>query len=245
MLSGLHSMAKRATSGALAFGHRGNSRTGPGTLATASRGSVHCAGGVRTVCGRVDRWSSHATHVYRKRTMAGASDLAPVEGEFTVAARRRVPVAGSGVSTVTVPQVAVIPFQREPMVRVLLIRKLPSGDWGVPKGAIADHEHDHRQAARLECLEEAGADGLLWPEFVGEFAYRRGDREYRVSVLLMEVTGLRERYREMGHRERQWFSIDEAVNVLGRVPLRWLVSELPRWINGGVNAGPTPEPGSE
>ena len=130
----------------------------------------------------------------------------------------------------TVQQVAVIPFQRSPALHVLLIRKLPDGRWGVPKGGIADHGNDFLEAARLECLEEAGADGRLGPDFVGEFSYRRADTEYHVRVLLMEVTGLRDRYRERGFRERRWFSIHEAAHVLGREPLRWLVVELPRWV---------------
>ena len=142
----------------------------------------------------------------------------------------------------TVQQVAVIPFQKNPSLHVLLIRKLPDGSWGVPKGGIADHGNDFREAARLECLEEAGADGRLGPDFVGEFSYRRADQEYHVRVLLMEVTGLRDRYRELGHRERRWFPINEAASVLGREPLRWLVVELPRWVAGDEQNS---EPGAE
>lgn len=140
----------------------------------------------------------------------------------------------------TVQQVAVIPFQKNPSLHVLLIRKLPDGSWGVPKGGIADHGNDFHEAARLECLEEAGADGRLGPDFVGEFSYRRADKEYHVHVLLMEVTGLRDQYLELGYRERRWFSINEAASVLGREPLRWLVVELPRWVADDVHAS---EPG--
>lgn len=142
----------------------------------------------------------------------------------------------------TVQQVAVIPFQKNPSLHVLLIRKLPDGSWGVPKGGIADHGNDFREAARLECLEEAGADGLLGPDFVGEFSYWRADQEYHVRVLLMEVTALRNRYLEQGYRERRWFPIHEAASVLGREPLRWLVVELPRWVAGDEQNS---EPGAE
>jgi len=140
-----------------------------------------------------------------------------------------------------IEQVAVIPFQKNPALQVLLIRKLPDGSWGVPKGGIVDHGNDFREAARLECLEEAGADGRLGPDFVGEFSYWRADQEYHVRVLLMEVTGLRDRYRERGYRERRWVSINEAVRILGREPLRWLVRELPRWVADDENAS---EPGA-
>jgi 8-oxo-dGTP pyrophosphatase MutT (NUDIX family) len=151
-----------------------------------------------------------------------------------------------GDSIVSVQQVAVIPFQRSPVLNVLLIRKLPNGSWGVPKGGIADHGNDIREAARLECLEEAGADGRLGADFVGEFSYRRADKEYHVRVLLMEVTGLRDQYLELGYRERRWFSINEAASVLGREPLRWLVVELPRWVADdecGSDPGTAPDYG--
>jgi 8-oxo-dGTP pyrophosphatase MutT (NUDIX family) len=127
-----------------------------------------------------------------------------------------------------VEQVAVIPWQAVPALRVLLIRWIPDGPWGVPKGGIADQGNDHREAARRECLEEAGAIGQLG-DFVGEFDYLRSGRKHHVRVLTMKVTELRERYRERGVRERAWFAVSEAAAVLEREPLRWLVSDLPRW----------------
>src|SRR5258708_30764223 len=108
-----------------------------------------------------------------------------------------------GALIVRVQQVAVIPFQKSPALHVLLIRKLPAGSWGVPKGGIADHGNDFREAARMECLEEAGADGRLSPDFVGEFDYWRADTEYHVRVLLMEVTRLRDRNPERELPERR------------------------------------------
>jgi hypothetical protein len=137
-----------------------------------------------------------------------------------------------------VDQVAVIPWQRTPALRVLLIRWIPGGDWGVPKGGIADHGNDYREAARRECMEEAGVVGTLGGDFIGEFSYRRGDREHRVRVLLMEVTELRDRYLERQQRERKWFSVEEAAGVLGREPLRWLVGEVPRWVGIGETGAP-------
>ena len=132
---------------------------------------------------------------------------------------------------VTVHQVAVIPWRNSATLQVLLIRKRPNGGWGIPKGGIEDHGNDYREAARLECLEEAGAEGKLGLNFVGEFFYERADKEFQVKVILMKVTGLRDRYRELGLRERKWFSIDDAMKNLEREPVRWLVSELSRWID--------------
>jgi 8-oxo-dGTP pyrophosphatase MutT (NUDIX family) len=138
---------------------------------------------------------------------------------------------------VTVQQVAVIPYQKSPALQVLLIRKLPDGEWGIPKGGILDHGNDYHEAGRMECLEEAGADGSLGSAFVGEFSYQRADKHFDVRVFLMEVTGLRDRYREIKQRERKWFLIEEAIDMLGREPLRWIVRELSQWVVTGDGPG--------
>ncbi len=129
-----------------------------------------------------------------------------------------------------IKQVAVLPWKRGASLEVLLIRKVPGGDWGVPKGGIAEHGNDYREAARQECLEEAGAEGRLGRSFVGEFTYRRAAQRYHVRVLCMEVSALRDSYDELGRRERSWFPVNEAVEKLGREALRELVAELPRFV---------------
>ena len=127
-----------------------------------------------------------------------------------------------------VEQVGVIAWRKAPELQVLLIRRIPDGPWGIPKGGIEDHGNDHQEAVRRESMEEAGAIGEVHKEFVGEYDYRRGSRDYRVRVLLMEVTELRSRYEEQGYREREWFSVEEAVEALERDALRALVRNLPR-----------------
>jgi len=129
-----------------------------------------------------------------------------------------------------VEQVGVIAWRKAPELQILLIRRMPDGPWGIPKGGIEDHGNDYREAARGECVEEAGAIGEVSDEFVGEYDYRRGSRDYRVRVLLMQVTELRPRYEEQDFREREWFSVEEAAEVLERDALRGLVRELPRHV---------------
>lgn len=129
-----------------------------------------------------------------------------------------------------VEQVGVIAWRKAPKLQILLIRRMPDGPWGIPKGGIEDHGNDHHEAARRECAEEAGAIGEVSEKFVGEYDYRRGSRDYRVRVLLMEVTKLRAQYEEQDFREREWFSVEEAVEALERDALRSLVRELPRHV---------------
>ena len=129
-----------------------------------------------------------------------------------------------------VEQVGVIAWRKAPDLQVLLIRRIPDGPWGIPKGGIEDHGNDHHEAARRECIEEAGAIGEVGEDFVGEYGYRRSSRDYRVRVLLMEVTKLRPRYEEQGFREREWFSVGEALEALETQALRSLVGDLPRHV---------------
>jgi 8-oxo-dGTP pyrophosphatase MutT (NUDIX family) len=129
-----------------------------------------------------------------------------------------------------IEQVGVIAWRKAPDLQVLLIRRIPDGSWGIPKGGIDDHGNDHHEAARRECIEEAGAVGEVSEAFVGEYDYRRGAREYRVRVLLMRVTELRPRYPEQSVRVREWFSVDEAVEALENRTLRSLVRDLPRHV---------------
>src|SRR5262245_62369822 len=119
-------------------------------------------------------------------------------------------------ATEPVAQVGVIAWKKSPELQVLLIRRIPDGDWGIPKGGIDDHGNDYYEAARRECVEEAGAIGEVGKDFVGEYDYRRGSRDYRVRVLLMEVSEMRSRYEEQGYREREGVSVEEVVEVLAR-----------------------------
>jgi hypothetical protein len=127
-----------------------------------------------------------------------------------------------------VEQVGVIAWKKSPDLRVLLIRRIPDGPWGIPKGGIEDHGNDHHEAARQECIEEAGAVGEVGTTFVGEYDYRRGSRDYRVRVLLMQVTELQPEYLEDHFRERRWFPVEDAAGALHNDTLRELVRELPQ-----------------
>ena len=126
-----------------------------------------------------------------------------------------------------IAQAAVIPFQQnnDGTVRVLLIRRKPDGKWGVPKGLV-DPGSTHPQAALTEAHEEAGAEGQIVGDPIGEFIYEKFRGTCCVIVYAMQVTKLHSRYLEKDIRERAWFGIDEAIGLVGREPLKWLISDL-------------------
>jgi ADP-ribose pyrophosphatase YjhB (NUDIX family) len=112
-------------------------------------------------------------------------------------------------------QVAVIPVRRieDGTVQVCLIRRKTSAKWSIPKGFI-DRGHNHTQAALAEADEEAGLYGCLKGDKIGTYEYEKNFLSLTVAVYVMEVTEERTTWREMGLRERRWFSIEEAGALL-------------------------------
>jgi 8-oxo-dGTP pyrophosphatase MutT (NUDIX family) len=126
-----------------------------------------------------------------------------------------------------IAQAAAIPFQQDidGSVRVLLIRRKPDGKWGIPKGLV-DPGYTHPQAALTEAHEEAGAEGQIVGEPLGEFIYEKFRGTCCVIVYAMQVTRLHSRYLEKDVRERAWFGIDSAVSLVGREPVKPLMRVL-------------------
>ncbi len=127
-------------------------------------------------------------------------------------------------------QVAVIPWRDRSGLQVLLIRKRKGGRWGIPKGHIHDKSFDYHRAAVEECHEEAGAEGRISRRFFGEFNYRRNGASHHVRVLTLRVKFLQPEYPEMEIRERSWFNLGDAAEMVGRKALRKLIMALPAWI---------------
>ncbi|KAH9523778.1 Nudix hydrolase 3, partial [Bulinus truncatus] len=84
--------------------------------------------------------------------------------------------------------------------------------WIVPGGGIDPGEEPH-DAAEREAHEEAGATGTLG-RFLGIF--ENNERKIRTSVYVFYVENLQEHWTESKSlaRRRQWFSLDEAKQVL-------------------------------
>jgi 8-oxo-dGTP pyrophosphatase MutT (NUDIX family) len=133
-----------------------------------------------------------------------------------------------------VRQVAVIPFSRgRNGVRLCLIRRRDSENWGIPKGFI-DPGDSPEEAALNEASEEAGLDGQLVGDVLGTYEYAKGSTPLTVAVYLMDVLQEDGAWDEMSFRERRWFSLDEAAVLLKKHPVRPLLDRVRSRLEGGT-----------
>ena len=119
-------------------------------------------------------------------------------------------------------QVAVIPVRRaDGKLEVCLIRRKDTQKWAIPKGFI-DHPDSPEEAALTEAAEEAGLKGEIRGSAIGVYEYEKRDAELTVAVYLMLVSTEQKEWREMRFRERRWFTLDEAADMLSSHPVRSL-----------------------
>jgi 8-oxo-dGTP pyrophosphatase MutT (NUDIX family) len=116
---------------------------------------------------------------------------------------------------------------------VLLVRKLRSGNWSIPKGNAEPHLTLPANAAK-EAFEEAGVRGRIGQHAAA--TYRAIKRVYglkiviEVWVYLLEVTETSKTWPEMAKRDFKWVSSREAATLLREPALSELCARL---------AGPT------
>ena len=116
-------------------------------------------------------------------------------------------------------------------MEVLLIRRVHTDDWSIPKGHLIDGL-SFPDTARIEAMEEAGVIGTIADAPIGSFSHhkaRKGfftsDEIVEVVTYPLEVSSLDRRWQEDGLRHRRWFGIDEACRVV-RPPLAALLAEF-------------------
>ncbi len=113
-------------------------------------------------------------------------------------------------------QIAALPWRkRKGRIEVLLITSRETKRWVIPKGWPMDHLIDSN-AARREAFEEAGVSGHIRRKAVGHFDYKKMMKDgpgvdVRVGVYSLEVTDELKSWPEKRERNRQWFSVDDAV----------------------------------
>ena len=129
-----------------------------------------------------------------------------------------------------IAQAAAIPYRvdaRSGQVEVLLIRRYDGGKWGIPKGLV-DPGLNHEQAAKMEALQEAGIEGPLSDEPLGQFLYDKSQGTCLVQVYAMRVRRTHEHWDEEKLRERAWFPIERAASLVGRASVGRLIRRLSR-----------------
>jgi len=98
------------------------------------------------------------------------------------------------------------------MQQVLLVRK-SKHKWKVPGGGIELGELP-KTAATREVDEEAGAVGKL--DRLLDVLETTSNRTTKTFLYLLQVDHLKEKYEEMSFRQRKWFTIPEAVDVISK-----------------------------
>jgi 8-oxo-dGTP pyrophosphatase MutT (NUDIX family) len=108
--------------------------------------------------------------------------------------------------------------------RVCLVTAKSGWRWVVPKGKI-ELGQTARDAAHAEAWEEAGLLGKASVSPLGTYNYTKFDNEYTVAVYRFDVTTIRDQWPECRYRERQWFTPQEAANLIHEPELRLILSE--------------------
>ena len=132
------------------------------------------------------------------------------------------------------PQVAALPVRLDGSgrLRVLLVTSRDTGRWVVPKGWPMDRL-DPWEAAAMEALEEAGAEGAIAESPLGTFAYGKrladgGTLPCEVTLYPLQVTRLRKSWKEAGERRRRWFDPRAAAKRVDEPELSGILKALGR-----------------
>jgi 8-oxo-dGTP pyrophosphatase MutT (NUDIX family) len=137
-------------------------------------------------------------------------------------------------------QIGAVPLRREAdgTQFVLLVTSRDSRRWIIPKGWPWPGVEDWI-AATEEAREEAGILGHVWHDAIGSFTYEKrhpnGPMPVRVTVYLLEVTGMLEDWPEKDERERAWFTLTDAARAVTEPELKAL-------LNGLAPSASTPRP---
>ncbi len=116
-------------------------------------------------------------------------------------------------------QSGVLPYRfQKGKADILLISNLSGSRWVIPKGIIDDGFNPVSSAAN-EAYEEAGVQGRIDPEPIGEYRYYKWNGICHVQVFLMEITDVLESWPESSLRKRKWMRPGDVLALIDkRIP---------------------------
>lgn len=127
-------------------------------------------------------------------------------------------------------QFAALPFRLSTTgeLEILLITSRTTRRWIIPKGWPMGERPPHKVAAQ-EAEEEAGVEGRASKKAVGFYHYDKmlSNGTFvrcRVDVFALNVTKQRSTWPERKHRERKWYSREEAAKIVGDAELVPLIN---------------------
>ena len=121
-------------------------------------------------------------------------------------------------------QACAVPYRRDEAsgLEFCLITSAGRGDWIFPKG-IVDPGETLQTTALKEAEEEAGLDGRLDDEPLGEYLYHKWGTTLRVTAFLMRVTAEHDDWLEADLRRRCWCDAQRAKTLVERPKLQQLL----------------------
>lgn len=127
-------------------------------------------------------------------------------------------------------QYGALPYRLSPELEILLVTSRETGRWVIPKGWPIRLK-SRRKVAALEALEEAGVEGRVAKEPLGEFDYlkvlRGGENQAcRVTVFALEVATQRDAWLEQAQRSAHWFGWEAAAAAVLEPGLSQIISDF-------------------
>ncbi len=133
----------------------------------------------------------------------------------------------------TYEQASALPYRyREGQLEFCLITSTGKRRWCFPKGII-DPGESAAETALKEAEEEAGLQGEICDQPLGDYEYQKWGRSLNVVVLLMEVHAASDCWQESELRDRQWVGCDDARRLLERRRLRQFIHEAVKRLENG------------
>jgi 8-oxo-dGTP pyrophosphatase MutT (NUDIX family) len=108
--------------------------------------------------------------------------------------------------------------------RICVISSRGGKRWVVPKGCLEPGK-TAAEIALQEAWEEAGLAGVLQPDPLGSYLYEKSGFLCHVTVFVMSVTDVAERWPERQQRERCWLDVEQALQRIDDAGLRQLIRE--------------------
>lgn len=126
-------------------------------------------------------------------------------------------------------QSAVIPYRRRAgKLEVLLITSRKKRRWIIPKG-IVESAMSPADSAAKEAWEEAGVAGVVHPDPLGVYTYKKWGDRCTVTVYALEVETEFTHWPEED-RDRAWVPVKEAAKRVREKALQAMIHSLPKWL---------------
>lgn len=123
-------------------------------------------------------------------------------------------------------QSGVVPYRlKDGKVEILLITSSRRKRWVIPKGWVEPYLSSADSAAK-EAHEEAGVLGSVTTPAIGTYKRRKWGVACPVEVFIMKVDTVLEDWAEADIRQRQWFSVTEAIKRIKEPTLKRIFKAL-------------------